>query len=160
MADSQFVLSQAKWLKDNPKTASIYISAVLSQDELGRLKELRRRCVDLNKDGPLDKKGRKKYVVLSGKIMYRSDEDKLLPLNGSNKRPGAMKATPCEISNKDSSASSAACDKGNANMNNKMNAPPSVVSPVTSTDLNVTASGSANSKNVIGGSQVTLSANQ
>ncbi len=71
------MLTQAKRLRDNPETKNVHICQLLSREELDRVKNLRRRCDDLNKDASLCKDGRKRYVVISGKLFSRSDYGKL-----------------------------------------------------------------------------------
>ena len=78
-ADCQYVLSQARWLRENPAMANIYISQLLSREEIERVKALRRHCESLKKSAVSDKKGRKRFVVLSGKLMFRADSGKLEP---------------------------------------------------------------------------------
>ena len=72
-------LSQARRLRENPAMANIYISQLLSREEIERVKALRRHCESLNKSAVGDKKGRKRFVVLSGKFMFRADSGKLEP---------------------------------------------------------------------------------
>ena len=85
-ADCQYVLSQAKWLRENPAMANIYISQLLSREEIERVKALRRHCESLNKSAVGDIKGRKRFVVLSGKLMFRADSGKLEPYYDKNRR--------------------------------------------------------------------------
>ena len=75
--DCNYVLSHARWLKDNPSTAHFYIRQLLSQDKIIHEKALRRRCEVLNNDAGLDKKGRKRFVVLSGHLMSRAEDGRL-----------------------------------------------------------------------------------
>ena len=75
--DCRYVLSHAKWLSDNSATACVHIGPLLSRAELDNMKNLRQLCSDLNKNAQPDRRGRKRYFILSGKLMTRTDDGKL-----------------------------------------------------------------------------------
>ena len=77
MADCQYILSQAKWLKKNQATTKLYISPILLSSELEKVKTLRRRCDALNKMALPNKAGQNRYTVLSGRLFYCAENGKL-----------------------------------------------------------------------------------
>ena len=81
-ADCRYVLSHAKWLNDNPATACVHIGSLLSRAELDKMKNLRQLCSDLNKNAQPDRRGRKRYFILSGKLMTHTDDGKLEQYQG------------------------------------------------------------------------------
>ena len=76
-ADCRYMLSHAKWLNGNSATARVHIGPLLSHAELDKMKNLRQLCSDLNKNAQPDRRGRKRYFILSGKLMTRTDDGKL-----------------------------------------------------------------------------------
>ena len=79
--DAKLILSNAKYLRNNPYYEGVYISKWLSKQDFNSMKQLRQQCLDLNAAYSADKKGRGPYVVVSGKIMQRSTNGKLLQFN-------------------------------------------------------------------------------
>ena len=55
----------------------MWIGQFLSRDELNKVKVLRKKCDDLNKDLSIGPGNRKLFVVWSGKLMKRDNNGKL-----------------------------------------------------------------------------------
>ncbi len=75
MVDS--ILSQAKYLKQCDYYGSVNVDRWRSSEELQNIKSLRQRCCELNEASDISIKGRKPYVVISGKLMCRGANGKL-----------------------------------------------------------------------------------
>jgi len=80
-SDCDYVLSRVNLLRKNSYYDGVYISRWLSQEEMCKLKLLRQRCFDMNKSSTVDSKGRKPYVIISGKLMRRDADGKLAKVN-------------------------------------------------------------------------------
>ena len=76
-SDCKFILSNAWSLKRESQFAGISIAQFLTREQLDRIKVLRIRCDELNKNHPIDTKGRKVFVVISGKLMKRGADGKM-----------------------------------------------------------------------------------
>ena len=77
--DRDILLLAAKYLKDDPSTISICISQWVQPDELAKLKSLHDHCRTLNQKSAPIKNGRRKYVVISGKLLERTFKGALRP---------------------------------------------------------------------------------
>ena len=76
-SDKNSVLSAAKNLTGKVVFGKVYISRLLSSDELSQLKQTRVQCMQLNdKSGSDDKRF---FFVIKGKIMTRGSDGKLKP---------------------------------------------------------------------------------
>ena len=75
-ADSRYVLMHSKLLKSHPKFAKVWINQYLSRDELDKIKTMRIKCEEFNKNCSADENGRKPFVVWSSKIMKRNKNGK------------------------------------------------------------------------------------
>mgnify|MGYP000626795235 CR=1 FL=1 len=75
--DVNFVLSCAKQLSKDAYYSGVYVNKWLSEEEMKNVKYLCQLCFDLNKTLPTDKRGRKPFVLISGKIMKRNAQGKL-----------------------------------------------------------------------------------
>ncbi len=79
ISDRDLLLRAAKFLREDPATKSIFITPWLLPDELAKLKLTKNRCYELNQKSPATKDGKRKYVVISGKIMERTSNGSLRP---------------------------------------------------------------------------------
>lgn len=76
-SNASIILSRAKHLRYDAYYGGVYINKWLSEDEMNCVKLLRRQCDALNRDLPIDNNGRKRFVVISGKIMQRNSNGRL-----------------------------------------------------------------------------------
>ena len=81
--DAVIILARARCLREDAFYADVYIKKWLSEDEMKEVKLLRRQCTALNRDQPSDINGRRRFVVLSGKIMERNPSGRLEAYEGS-----------------------------------------------------------------------------
>ena len=79
--DCEYVLTHANLLRKNDYYSGVYLSRWLSKDEMNKLKVLRLHCEELNKTCASDVKGRKPYLIISGKLMKRESGGKLIKVN-------------------------------------------------------------------------------
>ena len=77
--DRNILLRAAKYLKDDLSTKYVYITQWLQPEELAKLKSVKSRCHALNQSSSV-KDGKRKYVVINGKIMERNNGS-LRPFN-------------------------------------------------------------------------------
>ena len=99
-AEHNVFLAMAKGLKDDTKSQSIRIVLWLACSELDKVKILRQQCQQMNDQSTAIINGNKPYVVINGRLMIRSIDDKL------GKVPSAqITVTSNETCNVDSSQS-------------------------------------------------------
>ena len=77
--DRDILLRAAKYLKDDSSTPHIYITQWLQPEELTKLKSVQDRCHELNRQSHSAKGSKRKYVVISGKIMQRVSDGSIRP---------------------------------------------------------------------------------
>ena len=77
-ADSIFVLMYSKLLKSNPKFAKVWINQYLYRGKMDKIKTMRIKCEELNKNCSADENSCKPFVVWSSKIMKRDSKGKFL----------------------------------------------------------------------------------
>jgi hypothetical protein len=83
-ADCSYILSRTKLLKKDASTSNIFISQWMSRSELEKVKLLRQKCRELNKDCVPDGSGRLPFMVISGKLMMRNKNGELHLWNDKN----------------------------------------------------------------------------
>ena len=80
-SDQNQLLNSTCQLKGSSKYASIHSDHWLSKEKLDQVKSFRRRCKELNKKEVQDPSSKKKYKVISGRLMKHSDDGKLYCYN-------------------------------------------------------------------------------
>ena len=78
-SDVNFVLSNAKHLRQDKCYSGIYLSKWLFKEEFDNIKLLRQECEDLNKANQDKVNSRRLFVIVSGRIMQRNAYGKLQP---------------------------------------------------------------------------------
>jgi hypothetical protein len=83
------ILNKAKLLREDAYFAIVYINKWLSEEEMKKVKLLRKQCDALNQAHSTSKNGRKQFVVIGRKIMQRSSNGRLQIYNSvsSSLRP-------------------------------------------------------------------------
>ena len=123
-SDCQYILSHASHLRDDAYYVGVFIGRWMSQEEASKLRDLRKRCDELNKGGTIDCKGRKAYLVVSGKLMMRHPNGKLARvesgtaadhINGSAQQQQQQQQSKVSSSSVSSSSSLSAPPQSSAN---------------------------------------------
>ena len=76
-SDAERVLLHAHLLNDSTNYSFIRIEQWLSREEINRVKKLRQRCKKLNGSSVKRSDGKKQFVIISGRLMTQSDNEKL-----------------------------------------------------------------------------------
>ncbi len=105
ISDRDLLLRAAKFLREDPTTKSIFITPWLLPDELAKLKRIKNRCYELNQKSSAAKDGKRKYVVVSGKIMERISNGSLRPFKDVS-APSAPSTVSSELTDVSSQQSS------------------------------------------------------
>ena len=110
--DASVVLSKAKHLRDDAYYTGVYINKWLSDIDMKSIKQLRQQCGTLNQ-GQASVNGRKKFIVISGKIMERDSSGRLQVYSIAKDKEDAKKssntvASPTESTSQASSNPKAA----------------------------------------------------
>ena len=77
----------------------VYVNKSMTRDELGKLKSVKKQCINLNKNAPLLADGKQNFIVVSGRLMQWSHDSKLLSVKKescvSSNRSG-LPNIPCD----------------------------------------------------------------
>ena len=114
-SDKNSLLASSKFLKDDSSTANIYIAPWLLSEELAKLRLVQSRCRQLNDKAASTIKGRKPYIVISGKIMERRADGSLRPFrepSSTDRSQGVIKGSSVSAFQNASAAATAMQSSG------------------------------------------------